>query len=54
MLKDRVGADFAFFIIIGLAEYRVWIGDCKRAQISEIFECKQIDGIYERNLNHEN
>lgn len=54
MRKDKVGADFAFFIIIGLAEYRVWVGDCKSMQISEIFECKQVDGIYERVLNYEN
>lgn len=47
MKKDRVGADYAFFIIIGLLEYRVWIGDYKSAQISEIFECKRTDGIYD-------
>lgn len=46
--KDKTGAEYAFFVIIGTEEFRVWIGDYKAKEIMEIFETNISDGIYEK------
>ena len=46
LLKDRTGAKYAFFVIIGTNEFRVWIGDYNKKEIVEILETNISDGIY--------
>jgi len=35
-----------FFVIAGVKEMRVWVGNFKNKNIIEIFECAHSDGIY--------
>lgn len=44
--KDKCGAKYMIFIILGKVDFRVWIGDTVNHTISEIFEAKICDGIY--------
>ncbi len=44
--KDRTGSEYAFFIIIGTEQFRIWVGDYKSKKIEEIFEASSADGIY--------
>lgn len=46
--KDKSGADYFFFIIIGTREFRVWVGDKETSRISEVFETEQSNGLYLR------
>lgn len=46
---DQTACEYAFFIIVGNKELRVWVGDFKSKVISEIFECPKIDGTYVKN-----
>jgi hypothetical protein len=36
-----------FFVIAGLQEIRIWVGDFKSKKIVEIFECEKVGGLYE-------
>lgn len=46
LLKDKTGAEYAFFIIIGTENFRVWVGDYNNKEIVEVFETNIINGIY--------
>ena len=46
--KDTTGSEYAFFIIAGTTELRLWIGDYKTGIISEVYETKRVNEIYER------
>jgi len=47
LTTDRTGCQYAFFIIAGTHEWRMWIGDFETKEIKEAFECpKGIDDIY--------
>lgn len=43
---DRTGCEYIFFIIAGIKEMRVWVGDIESKEIVEIFECPSNNGIY--------
>lgn len=46
---DTTGCRYVFFIIAGIKEWRVWVGDFSDGSINECFEChKNTDGIYVR------
>ena len=44
---DRTGCEYIFFIISGISETRVWVGDFQNGVIQEIYECEKIDDIYQ-------
>ena len=45
--KEKTGCEYIFFIIVGVEEWRVWMGDLKNGIIIEIFEGeKGKDGLY--------
>jgi integrative and conjugative element protein (TIGR02256 family) len=44
--KDQTGSEYAFFIIIGLIEFRVWAGNLLTKEICELIEAPIFDGIY--------
>ncbi len=44
--KDKTGCNYAFFVILGETEFRIWAGDFATKAISEIFEVNKQDGIY--------
>lgn len=44
---DRTGCEYIFFIIAGIKEIRVWVGDFKSKKIVEIFECEKVGDLYE-------
>lgn len=46
--KDTTGCDFAFFVIIGIDEFRVWAGNLHSKEITELYEAPMTDGIYEK------
>ena len=46
--NDVTGCEYAFFIIAGTTEFRIWIGDRKTKCICEALEVKLVDEIYER------
>ncbi|HHV13079.1 MAG TPA: hypothetical protein GXX75_22660 [Clostridiales bacterium] len=46
LLHDRTACDYAFFIIAGTDEIRIWVGDLKTKKIKEIFECPKDGGLY--------
>ena len=46
LIKDNVGAEYAFFIIAGICEFRVWAGEKTTGTIVEIFEAEKVDSIY--------
>lgn len=50
--EDRTGCSYVFFIIAGTHEARVWVGDSVTMEISEIFECQKVKGIYKRVLDN--
>lgn len=43
---DKTGCEYVFFVIAGVKEMRVWVGNFKNKNIIEIFECAHSDGIY--------
>lgn len=43
---DRTASTYAFFIIAGRNGARVWVGDYRTKDISEIFECEKIGQLY--------
>lgn len=43
---DKTGCEYVFFVIAGVKEIRVWVGDFKSKNIIEIFECAHSEGIY--------
>lgn len=52
--EEKSGCEYIFFVIIGIKEWRVWIGDIKNGTICEIFECdKDKDGLYFCQKNEE-
>lgn len=44
--KDKTGSNYAFFVILGEKEFRIWVGDFSTQTISEIFEASKQDDIY--------
>lgn len=44
--EDKMGCAYAFFIIIGTEDFRVWVGRFDNYSINEIYECESLDGIY--------
>lgn len=45
--SDKTGSHYVFFIIAGLTQWRLWIGDMVSGMIVEGYECtKNADGIY--------
>lgn len=46
--NDTTGCEYAFFIIAGTTEFRIWIGDRKTGSICEVIEAKRVNEIYER------
>ena len=45
--KEKSGCEYIFFVIVGIEEWRVWVGDSQNGIITEIFECKKDkDGLY--------
>lgn len=45
--SDKTGSRYVFFIIAGIDEIKVWVGDFQTEKITEIVECeKNSDGIY--------
>lgn len=43
---DKTGCEYVFFVIAGLQEMRIWVGDFKSKSIVEIFECQKVGGLY--------
>lgn len=46
--KDKTADKYAIFIIIGIKEFRIWVGDCTTKEIIEIFEADSKEGIYQK------
>ncbi len=47
MKSDKTGCQYAFFIIAGTEEWRLWVGDFVTKEIREVFECaKDSEGLY--------
>ena len=46
--KDNTGCEFAFFVIIGLEEFRIWAGNLQTKEIVELSEAPMSDGIYDK------
>lgn len=46
--KDTTGCEFAFFVIIGLEEFRIWAGSFHTKKITELTEAPMSDGIYNK------
>ena len=44
--KDKSGASYLIFIILGTSSFRVWIGDPATKDIIEIQERPIVDGVY--------
>lgn len=52
LLVDQTGCQYVFFIIAGIVEWRLWVGEFETGTIEEVFECeKNSDGIYLRESN---
>lgn len=43
---DWTACKYIFFIIVGMKEMRVWVGDFARKEIIEIFECEKVGDLY--------
>lgn len=43
---DKTGCEYVFFIIAGIQEIRIWVGDFESKTIKEIFECEEAGGLY--------
>lgn len=48
--KDQTGDKYILFIIIGMQEFRIWVGDFDTKIIVEIFESASKDGIYQNGV----
>lgn len=45
--EEKTGCEYIFFVIVGIKEWRVWVGDLENGIITEILECeKGNDGLY--------
>lgn len=44
--SDKTGCEYAFFLIFGVDEFRVWYGDYKTKRILELKEIKRINDLY--------
>ena len=46
---DVTGCAYAFFIIVGIEMWRMWVGDFESKKITEVDECKKdFNGVYFR------
>ncbi len=48
LFHDKTACEYAFFIIAGTKEIRVWVGDFKAKKIEEINECPKEGGLYKK------
>ena len=48
---DKTASDYIFFLISGIDNTRVWVGNPDNQTIVEIFECPKINGIYTSGSN---
>ncbi len=46
LIEDKTGCEYAFFIIVGTINFRIWVGNFEDNSITEIFECEALDGLY--------
>ncbi|MCH5299859.1 MAG: Mov34/MPN/PAD-1 family protein [Ruminococcus sp.] len=46
LIKDKTGCQFAFFIIFGNKEFKIWYGDFSTKKIFELNEMRRIDDLY--------
>lgn len=44
--KDKTASNYAFFVILGKVEFKVWVGDFTTQSIIEIKEAKIEKGVY--------
>ena len=44
--EDKTGCNYAFFIIFGIKEFRLWYGDYKSCEIKELKEVERINDYY--------
>ena len=44
---DETGFEYIFFIIVGIKDIRVWVGNFYTKEIKEIFECEKVGGLYQ-------
>lgn len=44
--RDITGSEYAFFIIVGLDEFRIWAGSLHTKEIVELVEAPMLEGIY--------
>ena len=44
--NDKTASDYAFFIILGRKEFKIWAGDFETQSINEIYESKIENGVY--------
>lgn len=53
--NDKTGSEYAFFIIIGTCEFRIWVGNFDTKEIVEVSESEMKDSVYvKRNVDYEN
>ena len=45
---DRTACEYVFFIIAGIDAVRVWVGDFRTNEITEIFESEKEGGLYKK------
>lgn len=43
---DKTSCEYVFFVIAGIQEIRIWVGDFESKSIKEIFECEKVGGLY--------
>ena len=48
LMCDRTACDYVFFLIAGTEAVRVWVGDFRNNEITEIFECEKEGGLYKK------
>lgn len=44
--NDKTASNYAFFIILGRKEFKVWVGDFETQSINEIYEAKIENSVY--------
>lgn len=49
--KDNTGCEYIFFIIVGTINLRVWVGEFDTRKVTEIYEWKKVNGLYEKQNN---
>ena len=51
MKLDQTGCGYVFFVIAGIKEWRLWVGDYMTGEIKEVYECpKEPSGLYIREV----